>query len=93
MLFKKEDYGRPINEDKLDFIKRNMNPDSIKVVAENSNMSTSTIKGVIYSGNSISKRNSKALNKLARISFKNCLQKRDQADADLEFFAREIEVK
>ena len=93
MLFEENHYGKPISEKLSEIIRRNIKPDSIKEVAKNSSVSIGTIKGVIYSGNNVTELNSTAIIELARVAFRNCMNTRKQAEADAEFFAREIEVK
>lgn len=84
-MFKKEDYGKPINEQLSMTLRRNSTKDDFANIATATDVSFSTIRDVVYRTNSLTKSNSIAINELIRIAFQNALAKQLQAEGDKRF--------
>lgn len=84
-MFKKEDYGKPINEQLSMTLRRNSTKDDFANIAAATEVSFSTIRDVVYRTNSLTKSNSIAINELIRIAFQNALAKQLQAEGDKRF--------
>lgn len=83
IMFKKEDYGRPLNAQLSEILRRTTSKDDIANVAVRSNISFSTIRDVIYRTNSLTKSNSKAIALLVYVAFENALAQKLQAEGDI----------
>lgn len=84
-MFKKDDYGKPINEKLSQTLRRNTSKDDFANVAAYSNVSFSTIRDVVYRTNSLTISNAKAITELIRIAFDNSLATQLQAEGDKQF--------
>jgi len=84
-MFKKDDYGKPINERLSQTLRRNTSKDDFANVATHTNVSFSTIRDVIYRTNSLTRSNAKAITELIRIAFDNSLATQLQAEGDKKF--------
>lgn len=84
-MFKKDDYGKPINERLSQTLRRNTSKDDFANVAAHTNVSFSTIRDVIYRTNSLTTSNAKAITELIRIAFDNSLATQLQAEGDKRF--------
>jgi len=84
-MFKKEDYGKPIDERLSQTLRRNTSKNDFANVAAHTNVSFSTIRDVIYRTNSLTRSNAKAITELIRIAFDNSLAAQLQAEGDKQF--------
>lgn len=82
-MFKKEDYGKPLNARLSEILRRTTSKDDIANVAVRSNISFSTIRDVIYRTNSLTKSNSKAIALLIHVAFENAFAQKLQAEGDI----------
>lgn len=92
MLFEEKHYGSPISEKLSEIIRRYTDKDDIADTSRRTDISVSTIRDVIYRRNSLTENNSGAIVAMAGIAFRNCLDSRQQADEDTEYFAKELKV-
>lgn len=84
-MFKKDDYGKPINERLSQTLRRNTSKNDFANVAAYTTVSFSTIRDVVYRTNSLTKSNAKAITELIRIAFDNSLAAQLQAEGDKQF--------
>lgn len=84
-MFKKEDYGKPINEELSITLRRNTSKNDIANIAASTAVSFSTIRDVVYRTNSLTRSNSRAIQQLVRIAFENSLAKQLQAEGDKQY--------
>lgn len=75
MLFEQQHYGKPISELLSDYLKANTTSNDIAIVAEQTGVSMSTIKYVIYRTNSLTEANSGAIIEMVRKAIENCKTK------------------
>ncbi len=85
LMFKEEDYGKPITEKLSITLRRNSSKDDFANIATVTDVSFSTIRDVVYRTNSLTRSNSKAILELIRISFDNSLARQLQAEGDKQF--------
>lgn len=85
IMFKEEDYGKPVNARLSEILRRTTSKDDIANVSLRSNVSFSTIRDVIYRTNSLTKSNSKAIALLVHVAFENALAQKLQAEGDIMY--------
>ncbi len=85
IMFKSEDYGKPLNARLSEILRRTTSKDDIANVSLRSNVSFSTIRDVIYRTNSLTKSNSKAIALLVHVAFENALAQKLQAEGDIMY--------
>lgn len=85
IMFKKEDYGKPLNAKLSEILRRTTSKDDIANVSLRSNVSFSTIRDVIYRTNSLTKSNSKAIALLVHVAFENAFAQKLQAEGDIMY--------
>lgn len=85
IMFKKEDFGKPLNAKLSEILRRTTSKDDIANVAVRSNISFSTIRDVIYRTNSLTKSNSKAIALLVHVAFENAFAQKLQAEGDIMY--------
>jgi len=85
IIFKEEDYGKPIDETLSAILRRNTSKNDFANIAIQSNVSFSTIRDVVYRTNSLTKLNAKAISLLILAAFENALAHKLQAEGDLMY--------
>ena len=85
-LFTPNYYGKPISEKLEDYLKTFTTVNDRKQAAKKTGVSASTIRGIIYEGNSISENNAVAMLEVARTAIHNCTQSLHKAKQAREFF-------
>ncbi|HKL91506.1 MAG TPA: hypothetical protein VJ880_10025 [Allomuricauda sp.] len=85
IIFKEEDYGKPINETLSEVLRRNTSKNDFANIAIQSNVSFSTIRDVVYRTNSLTKLNAKAISLLIHAAFENSFAYKLQAEGDIMY--------
>jgi len=86
-LFDKEHFGKPISVELSDYLRTYTDSQDWANASIATNVSTSTIRDVIYRKNSVTENNSGAIIQLMRTAIKNCEQnivKSTEAKEELE---------
>ena len=92
LIFKKDDFGKPINESLSQIIRRNVSKDDYANIAIKSNVSFSTIRDVVYRTNSLTKANAKAISLLIYAAFENSIATKLQSEGDIMFLDRLLKI-
>ncbi|MEE9361805.1 MAG: hypothetical protein V3U92_04330 [Cellulophaga sp.] len=87
-MFKKDDFGKPINEKLSKILRRNTTKEDFANIASVTRISFSTIRDVVYRTNSLTISNSKAIASLVNTAFQNSLARQLQAEGDKIFLDR-----
>jgi len=85
IIFKEEDYGKPIIETLSEVLRRNTSKNDFANIAIQSNVSFSTIRDVVYRTNSLTKLNAKAISLLIHAAFENSFAYKLQAEGDIMY--------
>ncbi|MEY8781425.1 hypothetical protein AB9K32_13420 [Allomuricauda sp. XS_ASV26] len=85
LIFRDEDYGKPINERLSLVLRRNTTKNDFANIAIKSNVSFSTIRDVVYRTNSLTKLNAYAISLLIHAAFENSFAYKLQAEGDILF--------
>ena len=83
LIFKEEDYGKPISEKLSEVLRRNTSKNDFANIAIQGNVSFSTIRDVAYRTNSLTKLNANAISLLVRAAFENSFAHKLQAEGDI----------
>lgn len=92
MLFKKDDFGRVIDADLSDRIRRTTTVDDYVEASEMTGglVKQSTVRDVTYRRNNLTETNSKAIEYLARIAVRKSLDLRRLIDEDIDVLVSRI---
>lgn len=82
LIFKDEDYGKPISEKLSEALRRNTTKNDLANIAIKTNVSFSTIRDVVYRTNSLTKLNAKAIGLLMHAAFENSVAYKLKAEGD-----------
>lgn len=91
MLFEQEHYGKPISEQLSDYLKTNTTNNDIAIISEQTGVSMSTIKYVMYRTNSLTEANSGAIVEMVRKAIYNCKSKIEESMKAKTFLEDQME--
>ncbi|MBR9854056.1 MAG: hypothetical protein GYB37_05670 [Algicola sp.] len=92
LIFREEDYGKPINERLSIVLRRNTTKDDFANIAIKSNISFSTIRDVVYRTNSLTKLNANAISLLIHAAFENSFAYKLQAEGDILYLGNLLKL-
>ncbi|WP_318311163.1 hypothetical protein [Flagellimonas crocea] len=92
LIFKEEDYGKPISERLSEVLRRNTTKNDFANISIQSNVSFSTIRDVVYRTNSLTKLNAKAISLLIHAAFENSFAYKLQAEGDILFLGELLNI-
>ena len=92
LIFREEDYGKPINEKLSEALRRNTTKNDFANIAIQSNVSFSTIRDVVYRTNSLTKVNAKAISLLIHAAFENSIAYKLQAEGDILYLSNLLKL-
>lgn len=78
-LFTPQYYGKPISTQLSEYLKVYTSSKDRTEVSRSSGVSVSTLRDIIYSGNSISEKNAPAMLTLMKIAVRNCTKSIEKA--------------
>lgn len=92
VIFTPDDFGKPLNENLSQVLRRHVSKDDYADVAIKSNVSFSTIRDVLYRTNSLTKTNAKAISLLIYTAFENSIAAKLQVEGDTIFLGRLLKI-
>ncbi len=91
-MFTDADYGKPISERLSNVLRRTTTKDDLANIALRSSVSFSTIRDVVYRTNSLTKSNAKAIALLIHVAFENSIAQKLQAEGDMLFMDKMLNL-
>ncbi|AEM70460.1 hypothetical protein Murru_1419 [Allomuricauda ruestringensis DSM 13258] len=92
LIFREEDYGKPINEKLSEILRRNTSKNDFANIAIQSNVSFSTIRDVVYRTNSLTKLNANAISLLIHAAYENSFAYKLQAEGDILYLGNLLKI-
>lgn len=88
-----DNYGKPISEKLSKYLKKHTTNEDRANVSISTGVGTSTIRDVVYRNNSLTEKNSVAIEELMRFAIKNCMRSTKDNEEALEYLVNELPVE